>query len=412
MQRTRLPDGSREVDQPMRPWSKALLGLGSLALALATWINATANQWRIANPDRTLQLRPDDAIALTLREDQRQADAEMSATRAAAVAAIARRALRSDPLVAPALRQIAVAEGLAGRPQAADRLLQLSHSITRRELGTSWLLIEAALDRGDAAAVVRRFDEALTTSVVAGELMYPALSAALFDPGLRAALVPYVRQSRAWVPGLVRYALADGDAGDHVGALVVAAGGLPRSPIYAGLDSGILGAVVAKGNFRLAGAYLRQLRAHGVAADPGFTETTTDARFGPFAWSIIDRQDLSGQRDDSGRLHVRVSAPQPGRAAVRTLMLPAGRYQFSQKVEAPDEDAVAAAKWEMVCLASTAGRPFWSLELPVRRASSHYAGQFEVPADCPGQQLSLVVAGGGEQEGAEIIVDSLELTRQ
>jgi len=72
----------------------------------------------------------------------------------------------------------------------------------------------------------------------------------------------------------------------------------------------------------------------------------------------------------------------------------------------------AAAKWEMACLSGAPARPLWSLELPVRRSSSQYAGQLQVPADCKGQQLSLVVAGSGEQEDAEIIVDSLALTRQ
>lgn len=413
MSRTRPPESSPAVDKPIvRSWGKALLGFGSLGLALAAGINATANRWRIADPDRTLRLRPDDAVALTLREDQRHADVELSTAQAEAIAAISRRALRSDPLTATALRQIAVAASMAGRPRAADRLLRLSHDITRRELGTSWLLIEAALERGDAVAVIRHFDEALTTSLVAGKLMYPALSAALFDPGLRAALVPYVRAARDWVPGLMHHALTDREAGKYVGALVIAAGGLPRSPIYVGLDSGILRAVAATGDFQLAGTYLRQIRAGRLAVDPGFTEATTDARFGPFAWSFVDRQDLSGQRDDGGRLHVRVSTPRPGKVAVRTLMLPAGRYRFSQKVEAPREDGAAAAKWEMTCLPGTTIRRVWSLELPVRRTSSHYAGQFEVPADCAGQQLSLVVAGSGEQEEAQIIVDGLELARQ
>lgn len=413
MSRTRPPESSPEVDKPIvRSWGKALLGLGSLGLALAAGINATANRWRIADPDHTLRLRPDDAVALSLREDQRYADVEMNAAQADAIAEVARRALRSDPLTATALRQVAVAESLAGRPRAADRLLRLSHDITRRELGTSWLLIEAALERGDAVAVMRHFDEALMTSLAAGQLMYPALSAALFDPGLRAALVPYVRAGRGWVPGLIHHALTDAKAGKYVGALVLEAGGLPRSPVYAEIDSGILRAVAATGDFQVASALLRQLGAGAIAIDPGFSEAATDARFGPFAWSFVDRQDLSGRRDDGGRLHVRVSTPRPGKVAVRTLMLPAGRYRFSQKVEAPREDGAAAAKWEMTCLPGPTIRPLWSLELPVRRTSSHYAGQFEVPAGCAGQQLSLVVAGRGEQEDAEILVDGLELARQ
>ncbi|WP_016745527.1 hypothetical protein [Rhizorhabdus wittichii] len=399
------------MDRPVvTSWGRALLGLGSLGLALAAGIDATANRWRAIDPDRALQVRPGDAVALTLNEDQRQADQEMSPARTAAIAEVARRALRSDPLTAPALRQIAVAEGVAGRHRAADRLVHLSYDLTRRELGTSWLLIEAALDRGDAAGVARHFDEALTTTPLAGEVMYPALSAALFDPGMRAALVPYVRQSRRWMPALMRYALAGGDAGEHVGALVVSAGGLPSSPIYAGLDQQILTGIAAKGEFGIAGGYLRNMRAGGIATDPGFSAATTDARFGPFAWAFADEQAVSGRRDEAGRLQVRVSTARPLKVAVRTLVLPAGRYRFSQKVEAPDDDVVAAAKWEMECLPGN--RPAWSLELPVRKASSHYAGQFAIPADCPGQQLSLVVAGRGDEEDAEIVVDGLELTRQ
>jgi hypothetical protein len=399
------------VDRPVvTSWGKALLGLGTLGLALAAGIDATANRWRAIDPDRALRVRPGDAVALTLHQDQRQADGEMNPARAAAIADVARRALRSDPLTAPALRQIAVAEGMAGRHRAADGLVHLSYNLTRRELGTEWLLIEAALDRGDAAAVARHFDEALTTTPLAGEVLYPALSAALFDPGMRAALVPYVRQSRRWMPYLIRYALAEGDAGEHVGALVVAAGGLPPSPIYADLDQRILAGVAAKGEFGTAGAYLRGMRAGGIATDPGFSAATTDTRFGPFAWSLADQQTVSGRRDESGRLQVRISTARPEKVAIRTLVLPAGRYRFSQKVEAPDEDVVAAAKWEMRCLPED--RPIWSLELPVRRTSSHYAGQIEIPAGCTGQQLALVVAGRGDQEDAEIIVDSLELVRQ
>lgn len=397
----------------VRPWGAIMLGLGSVALAMAAGVNATANQWRIADPVRTLQLRPDDAVALTLRQDQLHADVEMDAPQAEAVAAIARQALQSDPLTASALRQVAVERAMHGRIRDADRLLDLSHRITRRELGTSWLLIERELDRGDAAAVVRYFDESLTTNMVAGDLMYPGLSAALFDPGLRTALIPYVREARPWVPSLMRYALTDGNAGEHLGALVVAAGGLPSSPLYGGLNARILNAVAAKGDFRLARAYLRQMQASdAIASDAGFTEKTTDAEFSPFTWSLVDQQGLSGQRDDIGRLHVSVASGQQGRVAFRTLMLPAGRYAFSQKVEAPGDGVAAAAKWEMTCQSGSETSRLWSLELPVRTASSHYAGQFQVPVDCGGQQLSLVVAGGGEQEDAEIIVDSLELTRQ
>lgn len=392
-------------------WVKVPLAMASVALAVAAGISAYANQWRIVDPDLTLALRPDDAVALTMRQDQRQALAPITAARAVVMAETARRALRSDPLTAPALRQIAVAEGMAGRQAAFARLLDLSHAVTRSDLGTSWLLIEAGLAKGDTAAILQPFDEALSTSLVAPDLMFPALTAALFDPALRTGMAPHVRDVSPWMPAFLRYVINSGGSEAYLADLVIRAGGLPRSPLYATLDGRILSGLAARGEFAVAAAYMQRMPGYrpGLASDIGLTQATTDSDFGPFSWSLIDREELGAQRDAQGRMQVRVAQDQRGRVAVRTLLLPAGRYRIEQKQVTPPGSVPAAAQWDISCLPAPPGGMLWTFA-PVAGADGTYTAEFEVPASCPGQQIALSVGNEGGDGEAGVVI-SLALTR-
>jgi len=390
---------------------KAPLALAILGLTVASALNAYSNRWRIADPDRTLRWRPDDSVALTLRQDQRQALVPLTPEGAIALAETARRALRSDPLSAPALRQIAVAEGMANRPAASYHLLRLSHRVTRRDLGTSWLLIEAGLETGDTAAILPYFDEALTTNLIAPDLLFPALTAALFDSALRAGLVPYVRQVSVWMPGFLRYAITSEGTEANVADLVLRAGGLPRVPLYSGLDARILNSLAERGEFALAGSYLRGMLggSGNVATDIRVTPATTNGDLGLFGWTLYDQEELSAQREEDGQIGVRVAPDQQGRVALRTLMLPPGRYRLEQRLSTPSGIVPARGHWELVCLPARAGGGLWSLDMPPR-AEATYVGTFEIPMDCPAQQLALSVRNDGDQGDAGLLV-SLALTR-
>lgn len=390
------------------------LAAGTLGIALASGINAAANHGRIQNPEAALRWRADDAVALTLLSDQRQAGGVIDSTRAREMAKVARRALRSEPLIAPALRQLAVVEGIEGRAGSSRRLLNLAHRVSRRDLGTSWLYVTEALRGGNIRLLLRSFDEASATSDVGQELMYPALAEGLFDPSLRAALASYLRAQRPWMPSFLHFAATSSpDNGTHAAALVLTAGGLPRSGAYTGIDARLLQAIEAKGDYGLARIYLQRGVPGGQAllSEIGFTPATTGDGFGPFAWDLSDDESGGAQLYGLASLRIQVLADQRVEVARRTLLLPPGRYRLTQRVNASSGRAPASLSWKMTCLPGPHTEALWRNEIAARSGSFLDASEINVPAECVAQRLTLAAGSDADQGDAELTLSDLRLVR-
>lgn len=388
---------------------------GALGLALASGINAAANHWRMQNPEAALQWRAGDAVALTLLADQRQTEEVIGAARAREMADGARRALLSEPLTAPALRQLAVAAAIEGRAGSSRQLLDLAHQVSRRDLGTSWLYVTEALGRGDTGLLLRSFDEASATSGVGQELMYPALVEGLFDPGVRAGLAPYLREQRPWMPSFLGFAAsASPDNGAYAAAMVLAAGGLPRSSAYAGIDARLLRAVAAKGDYGLARAYLRRGVPGGeaVLSDIGFTPAVTGDGFGPFGWNLTDGEDGGAQSDGAGGVRIQISADQRVEVARRTLLLRPGSYRLSQRLRTSGGLAPANLSWKMTCLPGPRPPELWRKDVVIRTATLLDTSEIGVPPECAAQQLTLVAGGDADQGDAELTLSELRIERR
>ncbi|WP_156405425.1 hypothetical protein [Sphingomonas sp. Root710] len=368
------------------------------------------------NPETALRWRKDDAVALTLLADQRQAEGLIDIARARQTAEVARKALLSEPLTAPALRQLAVAEAIEGRAGSSRRLLELAHDVSRRDLGTSWLFVTEALARGDVSLLMRSFDEAAATSQVGRDLMYPAFAEGLFDPGLRAALIPYLREQRPWMPSFLRFAAVSSPAtGSYTAYMVMAARGLPRNPAYDGIDASILGAVATEGNFELARAYLRHGLSGGetLLSEIGFTPATTDDGFGPFAWKLSDNEEGGAHSDGATGLRIRISADHRTEVARRILLLSPGGYRLVQWLRAPGGFVKVGLYWKMTCLAGPRETTLWEKTVSSGEAKSIDKSDIFVPVTaCPAQQLILTAGGGSDQGDVELALSAIKLVRR
>jgi len=394
---------------------KSLVLVFALVLAATSAVNALANRTRFTQPEEALRWRPDDAVALSMVEDKRWTANVVDAASAAAVADTARRALRSDPLTPSALRQIGVVEALAGRSAEAATLMALSHRISRRELGTAIWLIDDSLSKGDVGSMLRYCDEALTTNVAAKDMLLPALVSGLFDPGLRSGLASHLRAGRPWTAALLRRAaIADGDEVVDASKLVIAAGGVPKTKAFDGLDSQILSALAVKAQFGAARAYLRILGRGGrdVSTAAGFTARTIDPALGPFGWYLVNQPNYGAVADAGGGLVlVRVAPDQRATVATRILMLSPGRYRLSQLVSGSAGVALARTSWQISCLASAPVARTWPLALRSVSAYGREQADFEIPAECAAQRLQLIVDGDDIEGDGEAAVRSLALER-
>jgi hypothetical protein len=384
----------------------------SLALGLAAGADSLANFWRISDPDMALRLRPDDAVSLTLKEDRLRAYEDPTVADVPVMAVIARTALRSDPLNPVALRQLAVAESMAGREPASDRLIDLAHRVSRRDIGTTWLLINRSLDRGDAAGVARSFDEALTTSAGAAELLTPALADGLFDEGVRNAMLPYIRANRPWMPAFLRYAAAGPETASDTARMVLAAGGLPTTPSYADTDGYVLTGLAARRDFPLAARYLREAVRFpaGFAADVTVGPASLDSRAGPFGWRLNNGAEGSALAGDGNAIIVRAEADRRAPVADRILMLAPGRYSLSLRGTVPDGRAPATAEVALRCI----GSPTTDLIVNPAAVSTTAAPvslAFAVPADCPAQRLEIVAISRAIDGEGELTLSDWRLDR-
>lgn len=398
-----------------RWWAKIALAVLGAGLATASGINAAANHWRITRPDITLAWRPDDAVALALREDQRlgDVDADPAAASAASIAATARRALRTDPLTPSALRQIAMAEAIEQNPHVTRALVLLAHRVSRRELGTLVWLIQDSLDGGATGSVLRYFDEALLTNPIAPDMLYPALSAGLSDPPIRAGLVPLLRENRPWMAGLLHYAARTGEGARHVAGIVVAAGGLPSVNGYIGLNTQILSSLASEGDFSLARAYLRRVNGTGrdISIDPSFTAATINDDLGPFAWSLIEQDDMRARWDGQGKLMITLASGRGGLVASRALMAPPGRYRLVQSMAMPIGSGAAHVRWELRCLPDRPDALIWARDMVVRTDRQAYVSRFAVPDKCAGQKLALIAGSEDDLGETEIMISALKMVR-
>lgn len=383
-----------------------ILGLAGVALAFAAGVNAYANHFRLRDPGETLRWFADDPVALALKADQREVLTPIGPAEAGPMADIARRALRSGPLTGPALRQLAVAEGLANRPAVSRRLLDLAHRVTRHDLGTSWLLVEQALDEGRIDNAMRNFDEALTTSLVARDIMYPALAAGLFDAGVRQSLQPYITAERPWITGFFQYSLRENDSVEHVVSLLLDGRSSGASEMRDALSPTILNALASRRNFPLARVYLARLPGVGVGVteDIRFTVATTNDRLGPFRWVLVDQNDRSARRGASGGLQLWVGADVQGQLTSRTLLLAPGRYRLAQRQTASVGMTPVKLLWSLTCLGTGPGTLIWSADI-ASGSSGNAAWSFDIPATCSAQALSLTADNVGNEIEAGQMID-------
>lgn len=364
---------------------RALILLAAAVLAVAALINALVNTLEVAKPDLALRLRPGDAAALTLQADLALAGAQPTAEDLAAVRRLATRALRSEPLTAPALRQLALIEIGAGHDSGAVSALNLAHRVTRRELGTQFVLISMRVASGDIPHALGYVDEALTANPSAADLLFPVIRADLADAPFRAALAPYVRADRPWMPKLLRYVLDGGsDTSRLVAALILDAGGLPVTRGYVGFNGAVLNALVQAADFDRARRYVA-LVTRARSGKPGMAGGVDDpAEFGPFAWHYANTADYDARPLPDGAVAGRMAPGHAGSVAVRLLLLSPGRY----RAVVPATADAAGSMWQLSCLPNNT----------VVRWSQGASASFDVPSDCPAQELDLVVHGADFEE--------------
>lgn len=402
----------RRPARSLREW--ALRG-GLAVAALAAGGLSTAQTFgyvlRSAAPERAIAFAPSDGRILADLAAQQAVSGETAVRTRARIDALAREALRREPLAALALTALAIDAEYRGDRAAARRLITQSDRLSRRELGTRLWLIEDAVGRGDIEAALGHYDIALRTARVAPDTLFPVLAQAISDEQINRGTAALLAKSPAWKDEFFAY-LGEKSSDPAASALLfrrlAAAGVAPGE----GPQAGVVNALIAKGRFDAAWDFYRTLRPgarRDRLRDPEFTAAL--ARPSLFDWlpvtleAGISASIQGGER--GGVFDFAAPATVGGTVLQQFELLAPGTYRLSGRSAGLAQPADSRPYWQLVC---ADGREAGRVEVGnVDRAGGRFAGTLTVPAGCPAQTLRLIVRPSNEVGGVTGQIEQVSL---
>lgn len=412
LRRTRRPGrfGSLTLDAKFA--RKAVTIAIGLLGAWLTFALAVSGVTRHRAPDQALAFVPWEGVALASKAEQMlQLDPKVSPSK---LKTLSREALRNYPLNAKAVRLLAIAYGLERQPDMTEKLIKKAADLTRRDAVTQLLLVEEAESRGDEKTALIHYDNALRTSSVAPQILFPRLARAIANPETRAALKPYVRARNSWAASFVNFAKDSSTNLSPLVDLVIETGGVPDAKQARTQRAELITALFEQKNY----SDLERLLAHvpgassNILTDASLETEDRRSTLGAAVWQLLDDAEaganLSNESDGSRPiLSVYANAATARPVAQKLLVLPPGQYRFAFKMDSIDRGADGTISWRLRCLEPAVSKALWQIESVYQGGGSDMV----IGVGCRVQLLELLVAGGSGQTGMEATISGISLRR-
>lgn len=332
------------------------------------------------------------------------------------VRAVAADALLESPFAPQALRNIGFVDARLRSERAALPLLEAAGRASQRDWLAHLWLFDWHYRQGDVRRAIREGAIVMDQQSDRWPSMMPLLIETMDDRAVVAPLADALVRRPDWRGRFLEAMGQDPANLDVKQALLVELKRRGSQP----------GPVEVATYFRTAyGALPPQVtraRWQAIFGDvPGVSPTLNDGGFEgaavapPYVWTLYSDSDLYAERqqrdDGQGRaLYVSFERRELAVFAMQALALTPGRYRLSGQALALDATKPGQFSWRITCGqdgARTIGN------LPIRANGEQWstqAGMFEVPADCPSQQIDLRATGDARQrEPSTLWVDSVAI---
>ena len=180
-----------------------LVGYGMIAKTLAAIMMATA-------PEAAHRLDPSNG-QITGLVAQRMLSADASTAVRHSMTQLGELALTQDATSVAALVALGSDAQMRGDIARARRFFTYSQMLSRRDLPTQLWFVETAVARNDVAGALEHYDIALRTSPSAAGTLFPILTSAIDDSGVRAPLVALLYRAKPnWTANFIGFAANSG----------------------------------------------------------------------------------------------------------------------------------------------------------------------------------------------------------
>ena len=174
---------------------------------------------------------------------------------------------------------------------------------------------------------------------------------------------------------------------------------------------------IAKGQFAIAQKYYLGLPGAkpSVLTSLGFDTDNMSSRSGPLGWQLVQGASTganwSGGEGDQA-LTAFANSGERGLIARKWLFLAPGNYRIDLTFGAANMPVTSALEWTINCLSEAPPVTIWRSG-PMRPTSGTSTnGVANVTQACPFQLIEAAMAGGESQSGAELSVQSAQISRQ
>lgn len=388
---------------------RALVIIVCATLAWGAAVSAIVNITSDSNPAFALRLAPADPNALAARVDASLSKANIDRRALVSKSSDVEKSLRGQAN-AKAIRQLALIADAKGKTADARALMKLSAKLSRRDFVTQLWLIEDGVRADDIASTMAHYDVALRTSAESAAILHPILSSALVDETVQRAFTPYLRTNPPWLGSFLSFAINAGSSPVAIAETILKGGRLPDTVGYRALETQLLQQLAAKAAFPEAFRYYASLAGADarVVTSTAFGKSEMVAEHLPLTWQTLSSPGIdaifeASAKGSARQLHVIVSSGERAPALRKLMGLAPGIYRFSQKMTPVRLANGASAYWQLLCYQNTAFVPIWRSDINTAEIS--------IPANCKAQYIEYIVAGGSDQEGAEVIVSAVTLSK-
>ena len=388
---------------------RALVIIVCATLAWGAAVSAIVNITSDSNPAFALRLAPADPNALAAWVDASLSKANVDQRALVSKSSDVEKSLRGQAN-AKAIRQLALIADAKGKTADARALMKLSAKLSRRDFVTQLWLIEDGVRADDIASTMAHYDVALRTSAESAAILHPILSSALVDETVQRAFTPYLRTNPPWLGSFLSFAINAGSSPVAIAETILKGGRLPDTVGYRALETQLLQQLAAKAAFPEAFRYYASLAGADarVVTSTAFGKSEMVAEHLPLTWQTLSSPGIdaifeASAKGSARQLHVIVSSGERAPALRKLMGLAPGLYRFSQKMTPVRLANGASAYWQLLCYQNTAFVPIWRSDINTAEIS--------IPANCKAQYIEYIVAGGSDQDGAEVIVSAVSLSK-
>lgn len=290
-----------------------------------------------------------------------------------------------------AARTLGVIAAMGRDERTALRALAYSEAMSRRDLRTQLLLIEARVQQNDAAGALRHYDRALRTTRSV-PILLSTMIAASNNAEIRDQVIRLLKRRPPWRSAFLVQLIDEQTPPDTVLPILRSLDLNPDDPGERQVLAKAVGKLV--GQNRVADARTLLPRSPTTVRNGNFE---AENMFPPFDWTLTDDANLNGviEGGPAGRGNVLFLDARNGRAGAITyqlLTLSPGRYQMT--LEFGDITGDASTRPRVLVTCGTSDTPAlmtWVLPIGATGGRRSVGKPFIVSAACANQTLTVTL---------------------